>query len=123
MALFKEGSKLRIELSLKGKQLKREKQVQEYVHLMPCLILQFIKSLFFSQARLLELKKEQSEAETLKNEKETVKAKIEEQERAALDVYKQLEDKKREQREEEERLRQEEELSQFYKELDKNNDG
>lgn len=71
----------------------------------------------------MELKKEQSEAETLKNEKETVKAKIEEQERAALDVYKQLEDKKREQREEEERLRQEEELSQFYKELDKNNDG
>lgn len=30
MALFKEGSKLRIELSLKGKQLKREKQVQDF---------------------------------------------------------------------------------------------
>lgn len=69
------------------------------------------------------MNKEQSEAETLKNEKEAIKTKIEEQEKAALDVYKQLEDKKREQLEREERLKQEEELSQFYKEIDKNNDG
>lgn len=71
----------------------------------------------------MELKREQSEAEILKNEKETLKARIEEQEKAALDVYKQLEDKKREQQEHEERLKQEEELSQYYKEIDKNNDG
>lgn len=71
----------------------------------------------------MELKREQSEAEILKNEKETLKARIEEQEKAALDVYKQLEDKKREQQEHEERLKQEEELSHYYKEIDKNNDG
>jgi len=72
---------------------------------------------------LLELKKEQTEAELLKNEKEGVKNTIEEQEKAALDAHKKLEDEKRQVLLETERAKNEEDAREKFKEMDKNGDG
>lgn len=100
VAIIKEGSKIKNELSLKGKQLKRDKQ-----------------------HKLMELTKEQSEAEILKNEKEGIKNEIEAKEKEALDAYKQLEEQKRKLREEEERLKNEKEALKAFNEADENSDG
>ncbi len=59
----------------------------------------------------------------MKTEKESIKAKIEEQEKAALEVYKEIEEQKRKQKEEEEKIKNENEALQYFKEIDKNNDG
>lgn len=75
------------------------------------------------QLRLLELTKEQTEAEFLKTEKEKIKVAIEEQEKASLDIYKKLEEEKRKQKEEEKRMKNEEEALQKFKEIDQNGDG
>lgn len=100
VAIIKEGSKIKNELSLKGKQLKRDKQY-----------------------KLLELMKEQSEAEILKSEKEGIKNRIEAKEKEALDVYKQLEEQKRKLHEEEERLKNEKEALETFNQVDSNGDG
>lgn len=125
LAMFKEGSKIRKELSVKGAQMKREKQVSWFYA--QCVVLHhaYSKTLWICefQLRLLELTKEQTEAELLKNEKEATKNTIEEQEKVALDAHKKLEEEKRKELEEVERIRNEEEALGKFEELDKNGDG
>lgn len=125
LAMYKEGSKIRKELCTKGAQVKREKQVSYLrvpIHEL-CSEIRYIFLYISFQLRLLELKKEQTEAELLKNEKEATKNSIEEQEKVALDAHKQLEEEKRKELQEAERIKNEEKALEKFKEMDKNGDG
>lgn len=75
------------------------------------------------QLKLLDLSKEQTEAELLKNEKEAIKQKVEEKEKVALETHRLLEEQKRKAIEEEERKKSEHEASKLFIEIDDNGDG
>ena len=126
LAMFKEGSKIREELRIRGAQMKEEKHVSSSSVLFHWRRHEVLKRIsYFSrfQARLLELKRDQTEAESVKNEKEAVKKTIEEQEKVALDAHKKLEEEQREILREAERIKNEEEARKSFKEIDKNGDG
>lgn len=82
-----------------------------------------ITSIVLWQLRLTELTKDQSEAELIKKEKEDIKLSIEEREKAALEVYKEIEEQKRKQKEEEERAKEKTKALHYFQEIDTNNDG
>ena len=75
------------------------------------------------QLRLLELKKEQTEAELLKTEKETLKDRVEAEEKLALEAHREYEDEQRRVHEEAERVKNEEKARKTFKEMDINGDG
>lgn len=101
--ILKQGSTIREQLVVKGKQLKEEKK-----------------------ARLEQLSREEQEAEAIKEEKDELKSQIELLENQALKKYKEIEEKEREEREkkekEEERQRDFEEAQHHFKVFDLNKD-
>ncbi|CAG2115027.1 unnamed protein product, partial [Medioppia subpectinata] len=80
-----------------------------------------------SRRELEELKRQKVEVEDEKNAKDAVKKDAEEREKAALDVYKEIEDQMKREREEEEQKKQQEEDRKFaeqaFNDMDLNKDG
>nr|XP_023017571.1 glucosidase 2 subunit beta-like [Leptinotarsa decemlineata] len=98
--LIKVGKQLRAELSQKGIQLKQEKQL-----------------------KINELQKNKEEAEKLKAEREALKKEVEEQENAALEYYRQLEEEIKKKKAEEEEKKNRAEAIETFNEFDSNQDG
>lgn len=97
--LVREGNKIRVEMTAKGKQLKND-----------------------YHAQLVKLRADYQEAELVKKEKELLKNQAEERESAALEKYKPSEPEQPVVEEEEEEL-QESEAEDYFKLLDSDNSG
>ncbi|KAF5275865.1 hypothetical protein FQR65_LT04104 [Abscondita terminalis] len=98
--VLKIGSQIRLEFSQKGVQLKQEKQ-----------------------EKLNDLRKQQTEAEYLLNDKENFKKDAEELEGKVLEHYKQIEEEERKRKEEEELEHSRPEAIEIFNKYDSNQDG